>query len=361
MWKLAVQMQSTPSLKVETSRITTFDLARGLAILFMMLIHVLDFYGQAEVRASLFGEIITFLGRPPAAPVFMFIMGIFIVFSSRLNLKDGLRRAAWLFVIGYLLNLVRGSIPLWLSLQMGLVTHDELGGVTPLTELLIVDILQFAGLAFAICILLRHYLPHPKYWLVTGMIVLFISPMLWDISSGWRTLDEVLKLFWGNKNQGSMFPLFPWLAYPLFGMAFGYWFKQAKFHTDFFRWAGILGLILLLMGTAVTLTDVDFHYAYYLRGGPGATIWITGFILSWLWLCHLAVEKLATNRGFELLFFWSRNVTAIYVLQWIVIGWGLMAVGVQQLDFIYTLLAMLAVILLSDLSLRGWLWLRKAD
>ena len=355
-------MEKTTSLNRNTSRINTFDLARGLAILFMMLVHVLDFYGQPDVQKTIIGEVIIFLGSPPAAPVFMFIMGIFIVFSTRLDLATGLKRAAWLLVIGYLLNLLRGSIPLWLSLQIGLVRQHELveGGFSPLSELLIVDILQFAGLAFAICVLLRHYLPNPKYWLTVGVLVIFLSPVVWDISSGWIVFDEVLKLLWGNKYQGSMFPLFPWLAYPLFGMAFGYWFKQAQSQTYLFRQTAWLGLILLVIGTVVTLTNFDFHYAYFLRSGPGATIWITGFVLVWLWLCRWASEKIVANRGFELLFFWSENVTAIYILQWVIIGWGLMLVGVQQLTFVNTLLAMFVVILLSDLSLRGWLWFRKA-
>lgn len=356
-------METISSLNQNTLRIDSFDLARGLAILFMMLVHVLDFYSQAEVQKTMFGEVIIFLGSPPAAPVFMFIMGIFIVFSTRLDLVTGLKRAAWLFFIGYFLNLLRGSIPLWLSLQIGLVNQQELveGGFSPLSELLIVDILQFAGLAFAICVLFRHYLPHPKYWLAAGVLVIFLSPVVWDIASGWSVLDEVLKLLWGNKYQGSMFPLFPWLAYPLFGMAFGYWFKQAQSQPRFFRQAAWLGLALLLFGTGLTLTNFDFHYAYFLRSGPGATIWITGFVMVWLWVCRWASEKIAANRGFELLFFWSRNVTAVYILQWIIIGWGLMLVGVQQLTFVNTLLAMFVVILLSDLSLRGWLWFRKSQ
>jgi uncharacterized membrane protein len=359
---LIVQMKTIHSQSQNTSRIDTFDLARGLAILFMMLVHVLDFYGQRDIRTSFFGEVITFLGSPPAAPVFMFIMGLFIAFSSRLDIATGLKRAAWLFVIGYILNLVRGSLPLWLSLKMGLVDYAvlEAGGISPLSELLIVDILQFAGLAFAICVLFKHYLSHPKYWLATGVMVILISPALWDISSGWLVFDEILKLLWGNKGQGAMFPLFPWLAYPLFGMAFGYWFKQAKCHDRFFRQTAWLGLILLIIGTVLTLTNVDFHYAYFLRSGPGATIWITGFVLVWLWLCRLVIDKMAANRGFNLLFFWSKNVTAIYILQWIIIGWGLMLVGVQQLNFIETLLAMFVVILLADLSLRSWLWFRKS-
>lgn len=307
------------------SRIATFDLARGLAILFMMLVHVLDFYSQPDVQSTIFGKLVTFLGSPPAAPVFMFIMGVFIILSAKLDVANGLKRAAWLLVIGYLLNLMRGSIPLWLSLQMGLVSETELeaGGVSPLSELLIVDILQFAGLAFAFCVLLKHYLPHPKYWLAAGIMVIFISPALWDISSGWSVLDEVLKLLWGNKDQGSMFPLFPWLAYPLFGMAFGYWFQKAECHARFFRQSAWLGIALLVIGTALTLTDVDFHYAYFLRSGPGATLWITGFVLVWLWLCRLIIDKMTANPGFELLFFWSKTLLLCIFCNGLLLAGGL--------------------------------------
>ncbi len=343
----------------QASRIHTFDLARGLAILFMILIHVLDFYGQSYVRESLFGEAVTFLGRPPAAPVFMFIMGIFIFLSPKADLATGLKRAAWLIVLGYALNLARGSIPMWLSLEMGLVTYEQLGGLTPLTEFLIVDILQFAGLAFAVCVLLKHYLANPIYWLLASTLVMSLSPLIWDFRTGHTVVDEVLKLFWGHKDQGAMFPLFPWLVYPLLGMAFGYWFKQHQSKAHFFRRSGLLGLAIMATGTLLTLSNIDFHYAYYLRSGPGLTLWIIGFVLTWIWLCDLAVTKVKANPAFEALYFWSQHVTAIYILQWILVGWGLMAVGVQQLSFLHTLFAMAGVMLAADLSLRAWLSMKR--
>ncbi|WP_375056394.1 heparan-alpha-glucosaminide N-acetyltransferase domain-containing protein [Zobellella sp. DQSA1] len=344
--------------KQSMSRVASFDLARGLAVLFMMLVHVMDFYGQPGIGETAFGKIIKFLGSPPAAPIFTFIMGIFIASSSRQSLASGLARAAWLLALGYMLNLARGSLPMWLSLQMGLVTYEQLGGYTPLTELLIVDILQFAGLALAICVLLKHYFPDPRYWIVAGLAVVCLSPALWDISSGWMVPDAALQLLWGSKEQGAMFPLFPWLAFPLFGMAFGHWFGQSGCHTRFFRKTLWAGLVLMTAGTSLILFDMDFHYGYYLRSGPGGVIWITGFVMVWLWLCRLIVGKAGSNRCLALLFFWSQNVTVIYVLQWLVIGWGLMLVGAQQLDLTNTMLAMAVVVLLSDLASRVWLRLR---
>ncbi|WP_169716401.1 heparan-alpha-glucosaminide N-acetyltransferase domain-containing protein [Oceanimonas doudoroffii] len=337
----------------------SLDLARGLAVLFMILIHVLDFYGRPEVRDTPLGRVVQFLGSPPAAPIFVFIMGIFIVWSGRQSLASGLARAAWLFALGYLLNLARGALPMWLSLQMGLVTDEQLGGYTPLSELLIVDILQFAGLALAICVVLKHYLADPRCWMAAGVLVICASPALWDISSDWPVLNEGLQLLWGNKEQGAMFPLFPWLAFPLFGMAFGHWLRQSDNHHRFFRRTLWAGLLCMAAGTALLLVDRDLHYGYYLRSGPGGMLWLTGFVMAWLWLCHWLAEKVGSRPGLGLLLFWSRNVTSIYVLQWLVIGWGLMLVGSRQLDFTDTLVAMVVVLLLSDSATRAWLRLRR--
>lgn len=347
----------TASFHTATTRIATFDLARGLAVLFMILVHVLDFYGRPEIRHSLFGESITFLGRPPAAPVFMFIMGVFIAMSSRLQLGSGLRRAAGLLLLGYGLNLARGTVPMWVSLEWGLVTREQLGSASPLSEFLIVDILQFAGLAYAVCVLVKHYLPQPVYWLVIAAVVIGSSPFLAALKVAPGLWNEILKLLWGGPVQGSMFPLFPWLAYPLLGMVFGSGYRQVEEEQHYFRRSLWLGLATMGCGAVLTLTDIPFHYGHYLHPGPGATLWILGFVLVWLWCCRqLAISGLAKNgtgqRVFSLLCFWSRHVTRIYVIQWLIIGWGLLPLGLQQLDLVGTLTAMVVVITLSDVGTR---------
>jgi hypothetical protein len=202
-------------------------------------------------------------------------------------------------------------------------------------------------------------LPQPGYWILAALAVIGVSPWVWDISTDSAIVNEVLKVLWGHKDHGAMFPLFPWLAYPLLGMAFGYKVKHIQAGNKLFIRAGLLGLVLMLIGTALTLTNIEFHFAYYLRSGPGVTIWVVGFVLTWLWFCQWLVNKVSANPAFSLLFFWSRNVTTIYVMQWLIIGWGLMAVGVQQMSFGQTLLAMAGVMFFSDLGLRGWLWLRR--
>ncbi|WP_347332458.1 heparan-alpha-glucosaminide N-acetyltransferase domain-containing protein [Marinimicrobium locisalis] len=347
------------ALPANLPRIATFDLIRGLAVVFMIVIHVLDFYGAPEVHESLVGVVLAFAIGWPAASVFVFVMGIFVTYSSKRSLARGLKRAASLFLLGYLLNLARGSIPMWASLQMGLVSHEELGAHSPLTEFLIFDILQFAGLALALCVLLKHFLPRPEYWLAASLLVIFCSPFFWTLSSGFTPVDEFFKMLGGDHSEGAMFPLFPWLAYPLAGMAFGQWLREAGNNRRLFQKTLWFGLALFVVGGLAISTSPEYHVGHNLRSGPGVTLVVMGFVLVTLWACQWVTERAHGSRWLNPLYFWGKYVTAIYVTQWVLIGWGLLPFGLQQLNWLQTFLMMLTVLVLSDVSVRSWLWFRQ--
>ncbi|WOI38319.1 heparan-alpha-glucosaminide N-acetyltransferase domain-containing protein [Alteromonas sp. CI.11.F.A3] len=336
-------------------RLLTFDFARGILIILMVLVHVLDFYGDTSTRESLVGSTIRLLANWQVAAWFVFIMGMFITYSGQQSLSTGLKRALGLFALGYALNIARGSIPMWLSLQFGLVTQEQLGSYTPTTEFFIVDILQFAGLALACCLLVKHLLPEPKHWLISALLVTFASPSIWDTSTGWIYIDSVLKLLFGNVNQGAMFPLFPWLAYPLVGMAFGHWLRKSCNIREFFQKSLWVGTAIIAVGLPITITDTAYHMASNMRPGPGMVISLTGGALVFLWLCQRLTENQSANRFVSLLCFWGRNVTTYYVIQWLLIGWGLMLVGSQQLPQIAAISAMLVVMALSHFGVLLWL------
>lgn len=345
--------------QMQVSRIRAFDLARGLAVLFMVWVHVLDFYSLESVKQGWFGYFVGLFGTLPAAPVFMFIMGALIAFSDHGNVSKNLKRAGGLLLMGYALNFFRGSLPKWLSLEMGWATPEQIGQYTPLAELLIVDILQFAALAFAVCSLLCAFMPKPKIWLALALIVVFISPELWGAYTGIFFVDRVLDLFWGTKAFGVMFPLFPWLVFPLVGMAFGYWLKHTDDPAVIFKRGLWAGLLVAFLGGAWTLTDFEFHTGDYYRSGPGFVMFMSGFALVWLWLCRWITERCKDRGLLRLLSFWSRQVTVFYVMQWLVIGWALLAIGSETLTITSTLIAMLAVLVVSDLLTRAWVRLKR--
>ncbi|OPL09890.1 MAG: hypothetical protein AVO34_12720 [Firmicutes bacterium ML8_F2] len=55
--------------KIKRERLEFVDLARGMAVIFMIAVHVLMVYANNTVKESPFGVVVEFLGGPPAAPV----------------------------------------------------------------------------------------------------------------------------------------------------------------------------------------------------------------------------------------------------------------------------------------------------
>ena len=91
----------------DRKRILYLDIARGFAILFMFTQHCMLMYeygaGDSEHWLSV---IFVLLGTAPAAPIFMLIMGVFLM-KSRATTRLQLMRGVKLFALGYLLNALR--------------------------------------------------------------------------------------------------------------------------------------------------------------------------------------------------------------------------------------------------------------
>ena len=88
----------------------------------MIGVHVLWHWGAPDTWTTPIGQAISFLGGPTAAPVFMFLMGASLAFSSRTSFRSLAVRGVWLLWLGYLLNFLRGVVPAYLGLQAGVVT-----------------------------------------------------------------------------------------------------------------------------------------------------------------------------------------------------------------------------------------------
>ena len=334
-------------------RIDAFDLARGLAVLFMAAVHALQTYATPATYDSVFGWTLEFLGGPPAAPTFMFLMGAVMAFSQRTSVSAMLRRGVGLLALGYLLNALRGSLPVWIAIQAG-TAASELGGATPLSEFLQVDILQFAGMAYLILAVVRRFIRNPWGWIGLAVAVAVGSPWLWGRMSGWPALDAVLSLLWGTGGESIAFPVFPWLTFPLVGMAVGRWLATAKDQKSVFRNLALAGVGLLIAGSAITLTNIDFHLGDYWRTGPGGTIVYTGFVMIWVAACSLVAARVLQSQPGKVLAFWSRNVTVFYFIHWVLIGWSVLLVGYESYGVLGTLIGLIIIVLVTDALTRAW-------
>ena len=93
---------------VNLGRQKELDFAKGLAIIFMVLVHTGEYF-QGE-SGELYERIVEFLGSPPAAPIFMLALGVGIVYSKRNDASTLLKRGVKLLALGYAFNIISDVI-----------------------------------------------------------------------------------------------------------------------------------------------------------------------------------------------------------------------------------------------------------
>jgi uncharacterized membrane protein len=340
----------------QNNRLLSIDLARGLAVLFMIAVHTLMVFANEEVKKSVFGQIIEFFGGPPAAPVFMTLMGFSFMYSRKLELKPRLFRGLKIFLLGYTLNILRGVIPFILSIQfeMDIAKTFPLEKLNEYTLLTIVDILQFAGIALIIMALIQEFKINKYIILFTAFLISMISPFLWGFNLNIPVIDQIFELFWGNQpiqfrfiDNKIAFPVFPWISFPLLGMFLGDTMKNSKDQSMTFKHFGIGGMVVLLIGVAISYSNINYHINDYYHSRQGGMLLMCGFVIFWLYINKLILDKVPPNNFFDLLFKWSNGVTNIYFTQWIIIIWSIAFFGMNQSSYITIILLILTFIFIS--------------
>lgn len=286
----------------EKKRIYYLDILRGLAVFFMVMQHSILVLEYSEGNnTGIIGTIFVILGTAPAAPIFMLVMGVFIM-KSKGNNWSFVKRGLKLLVAGYVLNFLRFTIPLLLE-----------GSFKEAVQMLFyVDIFQLAGLFLISSIFFRKLAKNVYFTPIFILIVLCISPYLWGITMQTPVTD----LLWGNAKTVS-FPYFPWSVYPLLGMYLSKYICYNDIEKKYRRRIVIGALVLGIVG--LLLLD-KFPYLNYERFGLGASMCMIAFVLLYL----VAIERMTnafhlttTNRIISLLVSWSVNITNIYLISWI--------------------------------------------
>ncbi len=341
----------------QNQRLLSIDLARGLAVVFMIAVHTLEVFASEEVKNSVFGQIIEFLGGPPAAPVFMTLMGFSFIYSRKSKLKPRLLRGFKIFLSGYILNIFRGVLPYTLStyLKLDIIETFPLEKLNGYTILTMVDILQFAGIALMIMALIQEFKINKFVILFSAFLISMLSPFLWGWTLNIPIVDQIFELFWGDQPIGFSFidnkiafPLFPWLSFPLLGMFLGDTMKNTNDQNRVFNHFGIGGILVLLIGVAISYNNTEYHFNDYYHSRQGAMLFMCGFVVFWIYITKIAIDKLPMNKLFELLFKWSKGVTNIYFAQWIIIIWSIAFFGINKSSFATVILLILTFTFISN-------------
>jgi uncharacterized membrane protein len=195
-------------------RLNSIDIARAIAIFLMVMCHFIIYITRPEgsyPNIYFFGDHI--LGDFPAA-MFLFLVGISLCVSINKSRQNGIPESSLFSRL-----IIRGAV----IFIFGIIFITVVWGHKHTFDW---DILTTIGSCIIILALLRNL--SPKQLVLFAIVVLILSPYLrylfgypafWDgdeYTAPW-TIDAILGGFFLN----GYFPLFPWIAYPLMGLAVG--------------------------------------------------------------------------------------------------------------------------------------------
>jgi uncharacterized membrane protein len=346
--------------------VRAFDLAAGLAVFFMILVHVLWHWGQPATWTTPIGLVISFAAGPTAAPTFAFLMGASLGAANRTSFATMATRGLWLLFLGYVLNVLRGFLPASLGLATGVITPQEIAPFTPWWLLTTVDLHQMIGLSLVFIAALRVRVRPGWPWLAIAIGVALLSPWLRTLTFGTPVLDAPLTPFLGSA-PNVYYAVIPWVIYPLAGAVFGSLIAQVPNRRRTFRRGALLGLAIVVVGVGlIAIQQPSFDVYTYWRQPWSFIVAIFGVILLWLALCDAITRVPAIDRRLGVIYGWSDRVIAMYFSHWILVGWGVGLVGFRDLELGPVLVAMAAAVVITNYAsklavrLEANPWLRRA-
>jgi len=346
--------------RINAGRQQELDLARGLAIFFMIAVHCLEIFAKSRViDETAYGIAVEFFGSFTSATVFMILLGVGITYSRKAEPQILIKRGLLLIGAGYLLNLLRGFFPMLVSWKL---TGSDEWLAYMMIEPLRIDILQFAGLAFIFFGLAKKLKFRTAAFVIALLVfgvmnILLINngfnyPNIMDYHNSKFFIAAITGLFWGTSELSS-FPFLTWIFYPIAGYLFGvYLIKQdVTGKKRLFTIATLLSAAVFAVAVSLCwYFEIDYgwetnasFYHHMILGNIvfgscaflliGIVYFMSGYIPE--------LFKKTLSR-------WSNNVTEIYFIQWILIGWIAVGTGYNQFEILVTAAITLAVLFASD-------------
>ncbi len=317
---------------VNTGRQFALDYAKGLAIIYMIICHVIIHISMGYRGTVAYNIGNSILGGPSTAPYFMICLGVGIVFSHRSTPFYLFKRGLLLLFGAYLLNFCRGGFLLMLGGSLLGWSPEENGVGLDFAEesffsMMIVDILQFAGITFlffALALKLKL-----KNWML--MVLALAFQVGSHFFEGYRTENEYTTALLGlflptgaieEEDCLSCFPFLVWGIYPVIGYLFGQLLQRVKDLDRFYRWIFWPTLFLSFSYFTIMITTgkmLPFSNAYYWHN------LIEVFFYLCIDFCILAAFHLYSRNLPQILFKpltpLSRDITRVYCVSWCLILW----------------------------------------
>lgn len=345
---------------VNSGRQIELDIAKWLAVFFMVLIHTQEYFSSIITKWTNLGNIIEILGWVPAAPVFMFLLGLGIVYSSKSMPTVLIKRWLIIFCIWYLLNLLRWFLP-------NLMNYFVLWNINYfyywINQLFYVDILQFAWLTMIFFGLVKKYnfscIKLIIIWLVFSLINIFIM----NFQVTWYIYSWVTGLFWWS-NSLSFFPFLTWILYPIIGYIFWKYLIRCSNKNLFYLYSLILSLLVIIiiyltLNHQLKFSLWTFTDMWYYQHNIVWNIVFSAIVILWLSILYFITMKIPICLK-NIFWRWSKNVTEIYFIHWILIWWLVPVIWANTLSLSYYFVIFTIIFLVSDWLADYYLIIKKA-
>jgi len=247
-----------------STRVLFVDLARAIAVLFMIQGHTIQVLLDPQYQGSLLFDGWLYL-RGLTSCAFLLLSGFSFSLATSRHWNDYVAATPrlWrrLFRFGVFLMLGYAMrIPIRPLSDFARATTDQWRSFA------VVDILQLVAVTLAALQALvwlsgtRRRLAVSSLGLA-GAIVL-LAPLAWQIQ--WHAVLPVWLASYLSPGTGSLFPLFPWAAYILFGASLGAWFTTWGERQS----ADGASRAFLRMGTGLIAAGVVLHLIPFSPYGP---------------------------------------------------------------------------------------------
>ncbi|SHI58955.1 acyltransferase family protein [Pseudobutyrivibrio xylanivorans] len=308
---------------VNKGRQKELDWAKAFTILVMVTIHCYEQISIVDtevVPTGIFRNVLEFLGGPLGAPLFMFCMGVGIMYSHNSTPADMGKRGVKLLRNGYLLSFVKGTIPTVIAIYLGYAVPW-----TVADSLFLVSILQFAGMAFFAIALMKKFNLSLPVMMGISLVLSIIGGELANID----LTDSWTQYLWGlffNTNDVTTFPLFRWLYYPIFGMIFAYFLQRTEDKSRFYRRIFPVALFCTIAFSIIYVAlGYDIRSMYMLSGRVIYKqsllhyVFATFVILTAMPLHYVLSEKVKLKSFSGAVAYLGKNLDVIYLVQWVII------------------------------------------